>query len=142
MSKQNSVELASRWFREVWNEHNDATLVEMLHPDAVGHIEDRVIHGLKGLRQARQEIVGAFPDFHLDIEAVIGHGEDVAARWTLSGTHTGEGFPMPPTGTRVSIRGMTWLRFVDGRMVEGWDCWNQGKLLQELLAAAQQKQGR
>jgi hypothetical protein len=29
---------------------------------------------------------------------------------------------------------MTWLRFRDGRIVEGWDAWNQGRLLQDLQA--------
>ncbi|MEO8431043.1 MAG: hypothetical protein ABI592_05995 [Acidobacteriota bacterium] len=28
--------------------------------------------------------------------------------------------------------GMTWLTFRDGRIVEGWDSWNLGRLLQSL----------
>jgi len=31
---------------------------------------------------------------------------------------------------------MTWLRFADGLIVEGWDAWNQGALLNELRAEA------
>jgi hypothetical protein len=32
---------------------------------------------------------------------------------------------------------MTWLRFTgDGRIAEGWDAWNQGRLMAELQAAA------
>jgi hypothetical protein len=28
---------------------------------------------------------------------------------------------------------MTWLEFEDGRIISGWDSWNLGSLLQELL---------
>ncbi len=31
---------------------------------------------------------------------------------------------------------MTWLRFADGQIVEGWDSWNQGRVVAELQAAA------
>jgi hypothetical protein len=30
------------------------------------------------------------------------------------------------------FRGMTWLTFKDGLIVEGWDLWNLGKLLESL----------
>jgi hypothetical protein len=33
---------------------------------------------------------------------------------------------------------MTWMHFENGRIVEGWDSWNLGKLLQELGAPAGQ----
>ena len=32
----------------------------------------------------------------------------------------------------VIAQGMTWLTFRDGRIVEGWDAWNQGALLERL----------
>lgn len=135
MKHSTTAELAARWFQEVWNDRNDATIVELGDPHLVGHIEDRDARGHDGIRQARDELWAAFPDFHLHIEQVIAHGEDVAARWRVTGTHNGNGFGVPATGTKVNIHGMTWLRFRNGRMVEGWDSWNQGAILQALQAA-------
>ena len=64
----------------------------------------------------------------------MAEGEDVAIRWTVSATHRGEFFGIPPTGKPVRVRGMTWHRFRDGRLVEGWDSWNVGGLVQQLAA--------
>jgi SnoaL-like polyketide cyclase len=45
----------------------------------------------------------------------------VAVLWTFQGTHTGSGYEgLPPTGTRVKLRGIPIWRIVDGRIVEAW----------------------
>jgi predicted ester cyclase len=35
---------------------------------------------------------------------------------------------LQPTGKQVRIRGMTWFRIEEGKIVEGWDAWNQQAL--------------
>jgi predicted ester cyclase len=57
-------------------------------------------------------------------------------RWAAEGTHRGELLGIAATGLHIAIRGMTWLRLSNGRIVEGWDSWNQGRLMSELQAAA------
>lgn len=57
---------------------------------------------------------------------------NVVVRWRATGTHAGEGFGKPPTGKPISFRGMTWIRFRDGVMIEGFDSWNLGGLMQSL----------
>jgi predicted ester cyclase len=54
--------------------------------------------------------------------------------WACEGTHEGNGLGFPATGRKVSFRGMTWIRFSGDKMVEGWDCWNQGGLIESLRA--------
>ena len=48
----------------------------------------------------------------------------------------------PITDTPVAFRGMTWLRFSKGRIVEGWDAWNQGTLMTDLQAVAREQSTR
>jgi hypothetical protein len=32
----------------------------------------------------------------------------------------------------IHIRGMTWIRFENGKMMEGFDCWNQREMIESL----------
>jgi len=129
-------ELARRWLREIWDERNDATIRELLHPAAVGHLEGLTTHGPEEFLAARAFILNAFPDFKLVVEDLLAQGESVVFRWAASGTHGGELLGVEPTNKRVSFSGITWMRWSDGKLVEGWDCWNQGGVLAELQGHA------
>lgn len=134
--------LARRWFDEVWNERRDETVHELLHPDAVGHLEGLVTRGVSDFFKARAFLTDAFPDLQLSVEEVIAQGDHVAARWSVQGTHSGDLLGIPATGTPVAFRGMTWLRFSNGRIVEGWDAWNQGTLMTDLQGVAREQSTR
>jgi len=59
-------------------------------------------------------------------------GDQVVVRWRARSTHRGDGLGMPPTNRKVDFCGMTWLTFRNGVIVEGWDSWNSGRLLESL----------
>jgi steroid delta-isomerase-like uncharacterized protein len=128
--------LTRRWFDDLWNTRREATIDELLDPRAVGHLEGLVTKDLDEFKRARAYLLNAFPDFHITVEAAIAQGNDVAVRWVVRGTHRGELLDVPATGKPVTIRGLTWLRFENGRIVEGWDAWNRGQLMNDLKAAA------
>jgi steroid delta-isomerase-like uncharacterized protein len=134
MSESRNAGLARRWFEEVWNERREATVGELMHPEAVGHLEGTEIRGPSEFLSARAALLAAFPDFGVNVDRIIAQGDDVAVRWSAKGTHRGESLGFPATNRPAAFRGITWLRFRDGKVVEGWDAWNQGKLLQELQA--------
>jgi steroid delta-isomerase-like uncharacterized protein len=81
----------------------------------------------------RRRLMGAFPDLAIVADDVVAEGSKVAVRWHVDATHKGDGLGFPPSNRRASFRGMTWLEFEDGRIISGWDSWNLGSLLQELL---------
>jgi len=56
------------------------------------------------------------------------------ARWTATLTHSGTFLGIPSTGKRVRVNGMSVQRFVGGKIVEGWDNWDQLSLLVQLGA--------
>ena len=128
MSNPN-VELSRRWFEEVGNQRRLGIVDELLTPESVGHMEGADVVGREGFKRAHAEFVTAFPDLRIAIDGVIANGDDVVVRWTATGTHTGSGFGGTPTGRVVSFRGMTWHRYRGGKLVEGWDNWDQTGLM-------------
>jgi steroid delta-isomerase-like uncharacterized protein len=74
----------------------------------------------------------AFPDQWVTIEDMIAEGDQVAKRWTCTGTHNGEGLGFPATGKEFAITAITIYRFSGGKVAECW--WNYDSLtmLQQL----------
>jgi steroid delta-isomerase-like uncharacterized protein len=135
MSEQNR-NLAIRWFNDVWNLRLERIIEEMIGPDVVGHMEGAEVVGPAQFKTARTAILTAFPDLQVTVEATAADGDDVAVRWRANGTHRGNAFGIDATGATVGFRGMTWLTMKEGRLIEGWDAWNMGALLESLRVAA------
>lgn len=74
----------------------------------------------------------ATSDLRLDIHEAFGQEEKVAARYTVTGTHTGELMGIPPTGRQISITGITIMHFEDGEVVERWDVDDSDQALSSL----------
>jgi len=131
MSVQNR-NLSRRWFEEVWNERRSDTIGELMSPDGIGHMESGDVQGIESFKRVRDEFLAALPDLKIKVEGIVSDGDDVVVRWSATGTHTGAGLGLEPTHQPITIRGMTWHRFKDGVMVEGWDSWNREAFLQRL----------
>jgi steroid delta-isomerase-like uncharacterized protein len=131
--------LARRWFEGLWNERRPEVFRELVAPNAVMLSNSAgQIRSYEEFRTAIYEpFVVAFPDMQVTIPGTVVKGDQVAVRWTASGTHTGSMLGFAPTGRKFFLRGLTWLRFCDGQIVEGWDCWNRADLLEALRPAAE-----
>lgn len=88
--------------------------------------------GLEGAKQVHQTTLLGMPDFQTTIEVLIAEGDQVVARVTMTGTHTGNFWGMPPTGKQVRFTGMYLVRIADGRIVEHWGEEDGVGLLQQL----------
>ncbi len=75
-----------------------------------------------------------FPDLRVKIDHIVEQGDKAAARWTATMTHKGEFLGFAPTGKKVTITGTSTQRFSDGKIVEGWDNWDQLGLLVQIGA--------
>ena len=136
MATRDTVRLTRRWFDEVWNARREAVALELMAPDARGHMESGDIVGPAAfLDQFYRPFTAAFPDLQVVVEDVLADGDDACVRWPLEAPHRGEAFGLRPTGRHVSRRGITWLRFRNGRIIEGWDAWNQAAVMQTLAEA-------
>jgi steroid delta-isomerase-like uncharacterized protein len=132
MSNPNAA-VARRWFEEVWNQRRAETVDELLRPDSVGHTESGDVVGPDDFKnKVHAELLAALPDIRVTVEDVIADGDNVVVRWSASGTHRGDGMGLKATGRAVTFRGLTWMVVRGGKLVEGWDAWNQEGLLRQL----------
>lgn len=131
MSAENKV-LLRRWFEEVWNKGRSVAIDEMLTPQSVVHGLGADLKGPAGFKPFHSAYRNAFPDVTVQIDAIIAEGDIVAARWSGTGTHRGDGLGFAPTGRRVQLNGMVFVRVEGGKLVEGWNNFDQLGILQQL----------
>jgi steroid delta-isomerase-like uncharacterized protein len=129
--------IARRWFEEVWNHKRDATIDELFGPDTVAHglgESEAPIHGPEEFRIFFRNMLDSFPDCHLTIEDIVTDGDKAVVRFAFEATHLGAGLGVAPTGRRIRVQGMTMLKARDGKIVEGYNIWDQHGLLQQIGA--------
>ncbi len=124
--------VARRWFEEIWNQRKVEIVDELLAANGVGHVAHGTIVGPPGFREMHAMLVAAFPDQKVEVQAIAAEGENVFIHWRIRGTHTGPLQNVPPSGKPIDIQGMTRFLVRDGKVVEGWDCWDCGHLMAHL----------
>src|SRR5262249_27696864 len=92
--------------------------------------------GLKEFREFAHAIRAGFPDIHITIEQTLSDGDFAVARWSATMTHNGSFLGIAATGRRATVTGTTIARFADGKVVEGWDNWDQLGLLVQIGAVS------
>ena len=88
--------------------------------------------GLEGGRLFYGGFLAGFPDAHLSADDIIVENNKVAVRFTLQGTHQGEFMGIPPTNKRITLSGITILRFEGDKVVERWSEADNLGMMQQL----------
>jgi steroid delta-isomerase-like uncharacterized protein len=84
------------------------------------------------LLESGRSVRNAFPDLMIKIDELVEEGDLVAFRWHCTATHRGDGLGFPATGRPVSFNGMGFIRVERGKLVEGWNNFDQLGMLQQL----------
>ena len=135
MSVAENVVLMRRWFKEVWNEGRVQTIYDLMAENAIGVGQDQPgveIHGPADFAALFDRIHGAFPDIKITVEDTFGADDKVVVRWSALMTHTGEQLGIPATNKQVRITGITITRIEKGKIIQGWDNWDQLALRQQI----------
>ncbi|HEX9161823.1 MAG TPA: ester cyclase [Thermoanaerobaculia bacterium] len=116
--------VARRVFDEIFNQKRLQAAEEIYAPDFINHGLHRQLSLAEDQAYARSE-VKAFPDLKITVDAMVAEGDYVTVLWTFRGTHTEWGYGgLPPTGTRVEMRGITIWRVTDGKLHDEWTSFN------------------
>jgi steroid delta-isomerase-like uncharacterized protein len=137
MSTEKNIALATRWFEEVWNQRRTATVYEIMDPHGIGVGQDLpgvTINGPADFIRLHDRMMSAFSDFKITAEDIIGADDKVIVRWSAVATHSGDSLGLPATGRTVRFGGISIQQFKDGKLIRGWDNWDQLGLQQQLSA--------
>jgi predicted ester cyclase len=114
-----------RWFEEVWNQGRESSIDELMADGAL-------IHGAADFKPFHRQFRAAFPDMRITVEDMLVDGDKLAARCSVTATHTGPGIMSGPTNKAVSITGICIARVANGKIAEGWNNFDFLSLYQQL----------
>jgi predicted ester cyclase len=115
MSTEENKTIVRRFITEGLAQGNAAVLDQLCAPNYVNRSTGQ---GIDSVKQLGGMMKTAFPDFHFTIENLVAEGDEVVARFTMSGTYTGSVMGSTPTGKAFSVRGLTYYRLANGKIVE------------------------
>ncbi|HWZ84182.1 MAG TPA: ester cyclase [Terriglobales bacterium] len=139
MPVEENIQLMKRWFQEVWNEGKTQSIHDLLSPNAVAKgqsVDHADLHGPAEFVRFVESIRATFSDMKITVEDVFGTADKVVLRWSGKMTHRGDGLGVPATGKTIQITGITIARIENGKIVEGWDNWDQLGMFEQIGAYA------
>lgn len=87
---------------------------------------------LASLRQAAAMFRQALPDWHSEVDRLVGEDDIVVEVFTASGTHRAELMGVPGNGATLTLRGINVFRVDGDKIVERWGQLDMLGLLQQL----------
>jgi steroid delta-isomerase-like uncharacterized protein len=107
---------------ESYNAGDLDACMDLYAEDAVQLMPDGTFEGRERIRERLARELAAFPDLQFGFGAFVEEGDSFADEWTFAGTQTGplvlpNGGELPPTGKRVEMKGMEFVKIRDGKIV-------------------------
>jgi steroid delta-isomerase-like uncharacterized protein len=90
--------------------------------------------GPEGFIRFFENFRAAFPDLKVTGEHIVVDDDNIAVAYTLTGTHKGTFMGVPPTGRKISARGVQIARFENGKIAERWGSSDELGILRQIGA--------
>lgn len=117
---EQAVRAAVHSYVEIFNTNNTEMIAAVIDSSFVCYhpgYPDNIV-GLAGFGEWLEMNHTAFPDLLLAEDETVIEGDRAFVRWTFSGTHTGPLRDVPPTGRKLRLSGLSFLRIQNGKVVE------------------------
>jgi predicted ester cyclase len=96
-------------------------MVEAIHANDMDVMDDLFVPKLaRPTKRSFTAFRAAFPDWRMEIAELVAEGNTVVGRFRCSGTNQGEFKGEPPTGRRMEVDEVYFLRVEDGKFVDFW----------------------
>ena len=140
MSTEDNKAIVRRWFEEVINQGNLATVDVICiecHPGftVINGIVENPPPGMEGVKELVKMFRSAFSGLRFSIEDQVAESNKVVTRMMIYGTHTGEFQGLPPTRKPVSFSAISIWELADGKLLQERVSWDALGALQQLGVA-------
>jgi steroid delta-isomerase-like uncharacterized protein len=133
MSVEENKAAVRRHVDEIWNKGNLNIIPELISPKYVAHpLYGDEVKGTDGFMQMVTTMRTLAPDLRFTIDSMVAEGDIVAARYTATGTFTGEMPNYKPTGKKFKVNDAIFHRFEGGKQLEAWTYSDQLSRLRQL----------
>jgi ketosteroid isomerase-like protein len=96
-------------------------MVEAINANALDVMDELFVPKLaRPTKRSFTAFHAAFPDWRMEIVELVAEGNTVVGRFRCSGTNQGEFKGVPPTGRRMEVDEVYFLRVEDGKFVYFW----------------------
>lgn len=112
------------WFDELWCQKREDAIDRLLAADGKAHgLAPATLNGPDEFRVYYRTLRQAFPDIHVEVVRSMASGDTAVAHCRVTGTHSGAGIG-PASHKPVEFWGFCMARVKDGKLVEGWNCFD------------------
>ena len=136
MERRAAEALAERWLNEAMRERKLAVFDELLLPNVQSESGGQVTHGSEPFKHRASAVHGAFSNIETTLDQLVVEGNQLAWRWSLTGTHSGAFAGVEATGRRVTLSGVNFQQLQGGRVAAHWTLADTFGLMAALRAPA------
>jgi predicted ester cyclase len=131
---EKNKELVNRYYKEAIGDLSG--IEEVVAADFVDHhFPPGTPAGPEGVRQFFTAVLGSvFSEMRIEIDFLIAEGDKVDCHFALLAKHTGEFAGIAPKGNQIRCPAVSTFRIEGGMLVEAWEIFDSGDLMQQLQA--------
>ncbi len=126
MSEADNRMIARRCMVEFWGQGDESVADEIFAEECELHVPSAppMGRGPQAAKEFMNYVRSGFKDFHTVVDRVIANGNVAIVYGSGHGIHVGEQLGVPPTGNKVTMKGVLTLQFAEGKIVvyqADWD---------------------
>ena len=118
MSVEENKATLRRAFEEIWNKKNLSLIPELVSPDYVGSNVFGVVKGQEEYEQMVKSATTNMPDIHYEVDEVVGEGDTLMAKVTMTGTYNGKMGDLDISGKKIKATNVFVNKYENGKIRE------------------------
>jgi len=127
-----NVQIIQRYVAEILNKGTLSAADEIIGDNFTDPAGAPGETGPESLKKVIASFRSIFPDLSVTIDEMVVDGENIAWKWTATGTHRAAMFGIPPTGKHVTFGGIIIDTIRNGKIVRRQGIWDRMGLREQL----------